>query len=609
MASVSAPSEAIRSTSMTLESGTDDAPRSDPDELLEPPEAILDRLGVSGWDATALVAAALAIVLFAPPLFLDSWTPRMALVLGVAPVGLVALGRAVRSGDRSSQILLAAMIWTVVISVLSPAPRSALFGFAGRDLSALTICAVAGFWTLGRLTSARGRELLSEVVIWSATLSGAVGIAQVLADVDTGALALAFGRPTGLASNPVYYGAISAAGLMVCVASWRGGAWRRLLVPIVVLGAATSLSGSRVALLAAVVGIGVHTAARRDRDSVLAGGLGLASVASGVLVDRTAGAGRNAADRLTEGSGGGGRTAVWRYGLEAFADRPVLGHGFGRFRPAIQDKFTAEFVRDNSIDDVTQAWFDAHNIGIGVLVAVGVVGAVLFVAWAGSWVRFVRGPLAWALVPLAFHWLLQPVSLFTLPLAMLLFGAAGSNGPALAPPGRRSAAVATAIGVVLATVLVVGDVAFRRAADDLDADTMATIAAAVGDDPVLGDVVAQAYELQADSVGADSDELDWRRRVASSEPDRPFWWSRLAEEQLEADLVAEAEASIERAVVLQRNNVRTVRVEVLLALRAEDEERLGEALALACALGASDCGIVASELIDEYRASRTVGGG
>jgi len=570
--------------------------------------SMLRRLGLSGWDAAAIVAAGLAIVLFAPPLFLDSWTPRMALVLGLAPVGLLALGRSVRTGDRSSLLLSAALGWTAIVSILSSAPRSALFGFAGRDLSALTVCAMAGFWSLGRLTSVRGREVLCEVVIWAATLSGAVGIAQVLADVDTGSLALAFGRPTGLASNPVYFGAISAAGLMVCVAMWRSDTWRRLAVPLLILGAASSLSGSRVALLAAVLGIGVYVAVHRDRDSVVAGGLGVAAVGLGVLLDRSLGAGRNAADRLTEDSGGGGRTTVWRYGLDAFTERPIRGYGFGRFRPAVQDKYTAEFVRDNSIDDVTQAWFDAHNIGIGVLVAVGIVGAVLFIAWAGSWVRFVGGPLAWALVPLAFHWLLQPVSLFTMPLAMLLFGAAATTGPKLEAPGRRSAAVAVAVGLALAAVLVVGDVMFRQAADDLDADAMATIAAVAGDDPILGDVVAQAYELRGSSAAAAAAELDWRRRVAESEPDRPYWWSRLAEEQLEADLVDDAEASIRRALDLQRNNTRSLRVETLLALRVQDLARLAAAIDLACDIGASDCTIVAEDLLDEYRASLVADG-
>jgi predicted Zn-dependent protease len=109
--------------------------------------------------------------------------------------------------------------------------------------------------------------------------------------------------------------------------------------------------------------------------------------------------------------------------------------------------------------------------------------------------------------------------------------------------------------------------------------------------------------LEAASLDDSPDELDWRARVTASEPDRPFWWSRLAEEQLEAGQIAEAEASIERAFALQPNNTRSLRIEILLALRTEDEERLVAALALMCALGSGDCDIDAAELLDEYRAS------
>lgn len=573
----------------------DDVPSGDP-------RSMLVRLGLSPWDALVLVAIGLAVVLFVPPMFLESWTPRMALVLAIGPLGLAALATAARRGDLPSRLLLAALAWTVVVAAIGPAPRSALLGFAGRDLSALTVTLSAGLWSLGRLVGPRGARAAVELLVWAAALSALVGISQVVADVDSGPLALAFGRPTGFVTNPVYFGAVSAAGLVACIAAWDDVSRRRYVAPLLVLGMAASLSGSRVALLAAGVAIAAHALVKRDRSSAFASGLGVVALALGVALDRVAGAGRNAADRLATGSGGG-RSTVWGYAFDAFGDRPLLGYGFGRFRPAVQGRFSADFVAEHSIDDVTQAWFDAHNVGIGVLLAVGIVGAALFVGWATSWVRVARGPLLWALLPVALHWLLQPLSLFTLPLAMLVFGVAGASGARIDPPGRRSTAGTAAVGVALAAMLVVGDLAFQRAADDLDADGMATIASVLGDDPVLGDVVAQAYELTATSAADAADELDWRRRVAESEPDRPFWWSRLAEEQLEVGLVDEADRSIRRALDLQPNNVRSIRIETLLALRTEDEDRLEDALDRACAIGSSDCDIDAATLIEEFRAA------
>ena len=193
-------------------------------------------------------------------------------------------------------------------------------------------------------------------------------------------------------------------------------------------------------MVGAVVVLVGFAVTSRSRASTLASAIGAASVLAGVVVDRWFGAGRNAAERLIEaGSGTDGRSEVWRYGLEAWTDRPFLGYGFGRFRPAVQGRFTPTFVRDFAPDDTTQAWFDAHNVGIGLLLAVGVIGVVLFVAWVLLALGMQHAWVAWILVPVVVHWGLQPVSLSTLPLAMLLFGLARGKPPPAPTTGSRLA--------------------------------------------------------------------------------------------------------------------------------------------------------------------------
>ncbi|MDW3215097.1 MAG: O-antigen ligase family protein [Ilumatobacteraceae bacterium] len=523
----------------------------------------------------------------------------MAIVVGVAPLGLVLLARRALAGDVASRVLAGALAWTVLSGLVSGAPRSALLGFAGRDLSALTVVGASGFWMIGRNMSHRGRSLLVEVLVWSTSACALVGILQVVADVQQGPLRLLAGRPTGFVTNPVYFGALASAGLVAATLCW-GPSWRRMTLPVVVLGIATSLSGSRVALMAAILTLLAQAVFIRRREIWMACGLAFAAIAGGVLLDRTVGAGRNAASRLGETAeiaSGDGRFTVWRYGFEAWLDRPILGHGFGRFRPAVQGKFSPSFVRDHAADEVVQPWFDPHNVGVGVLVATGIIGVVLFLTWAFIWGRSVGGPLVWLLVPIALHWLLQPVSLFTLPLAMLVFAAAGApevvSRDALALDRWLKSAIA--VGLVLGLSLLLVDASFQRALQREDAGGLDAIASLVGDDPILADVVAQAYSFDGDLEA----EIEWRERAASTEPDRPFWWSRLADVQRRADLFDEAESSLDRAFELQPYNQRTQLVEILLALHAEDEKRLDAALAVACELGQSDCTLDAATLIEQ----------
>lgn len=559
------------------------------------PVSLLDRWGLTRWDAGVAGFGLLLLVAFAPDLMFGSWTPRMALVLAAMPLGMVLLGVLCRRRDPAAIVLAAALAWTLLCSAVSPFGRLALTGTVGRDLSALTVIGAASFWAIGRMASARGVRVLERVVLWGVAAGAFVGVSQVVFSVDSGPLALASGRPIGFMTNPVYFGAACAAGLAIGIALWSETTWRWVAAPLFVSGMAASLSGSRVALGAAVVVLLALVVLRRTRVAGVGALVGVTSLVAGVVLDRTAGAGRNAADRLASGAGGG-RTTAWRYGLEAFVDRPLVGYGFGEFRPAVQGRFSAEFVRDFAAEEITQPWFDPHNAVITVLVAVGVVGLALFLAWLLVWGRDVRGPLVWAVVPIALSWMLQPMSLHTLPLAMLLFGAAGAGTvPVKSGLPRRTAAAVAVLGVMLGVYLLAADVLLRRATNDLDGDRAASAASMFGRDPISGDLVAQTYGRS----GATADQLEWRERVASWEPDRPHWWSLLAQTQIGLGLLDEAEVSVANALELQRYNVRSLNTEAILAIYRDDEARLEAALDELCLVSPSACELDTAELLDE----------
>ncbi len=559
--------------------------------------SMLARWRLSPWDATGLAAALLFLVAFAPDLMFPGWTPRMVLLVGFGALGMPLLVTLIRRRDRSALLLAGALAWTVVASVLSDAPRSALIGVVGRDLSALVVVLCAGMWALGRMMSDHGRHLLALTVAWTLTFNAVVGLLQLVFDVSTGPLALAYGRPTGFNTNPVYFGALCAAGLAAAQSRWVDN-WRVVLVPTVLLGAGVSASGSRVALAASLVVAALIALTWRTRQAVIGALVVVASLIGGVALDRLLGAGENAVNRLSDQSSGG-RLQAWMYGVGAWTDRPFTGYGFGQFRPAVQHRFSAEFVRVSARDEVSQAWFDPHNVGLVLLVSVGAVGTLLFLAWAIQWGRSIRGTLAWTLLPIVLHWMLQPVSLFTLPLAMLVFGAATRRDPDEPPSAPLAVGIVATTGIVLAAALFSGDVLLRRAANSVDAPRAASVAQWFGRDPIASDIVAQLYQFDERVPDRQEQHLVWRRKVAEYEPDRPFWWSNLAMLQIEVGDYAGARESLALAYELQRYNTRTVRADMVLAIVEGDADRLARLLEDACALGMSECGTSATDLIAE----------
>lgn len=538
------------------------------------------------------------VVAFVPATMFPSWTPRMSLLLCTAVPGIVVLLLQAVSRDGASMLAASFAGVAAVSSVLSDAFRSSAVGFVGRDLSVVVVLAAFGVWAWSRTVTAKGARLVGAAFVCSASLAAAVAVVQVVADVERGSLALQSGRPMSFLVNPVYLGAVCAAGAVGASAS-AGTRWGWYHVAAGLTAAAAVLSGSRIAWAAMVVlaTAGVvreRTRSRAGGAGALAGGLVI-----GLVLDRWFTGGANSLDRATGESAG--RFTVWKYGLDAWTERPLLGHGVGLFRPAVQARFTPDFVRSAAFDDGRQPWFDAHNVVVGVSVATGVLGLVVLIAWFWFVVREARGPAAWAAAAIAMTWLLQPVSIVTLPIAMILLGISMPFDRAADRPGPRLPrgvlAASACLSVALGVGLLVADLRLKSAVDERSIDDAVSAAAWFPGDPVVANIVAQVARLDGGDLRPNAQSLEWRERAAQREPDRPYWWNLLAEEQLQLGDVDAAARSVETALQLQPSNYASNRLALDIAVLNSDREAIDARLDLLCELEDRACAITVDDML------------
>jgi len=73
------------------------------------------------------------------------------------------------------------------------------------------------------------------------------------------------------------------------------------------------------------------------------------------------------------GFSGSGRDEFWRVGVDAFAEKPLLGHGAGTYR------FSWHLMRRNEVNNL-----DAHSLYLQAFTELGVVGGLLVLAMVGT---------------------------------------------------------------------------------------------------------------------------------------------------------------------------------------------------------------------------------
>ncbi len=301
--------------------------------------------------------------------------------------------------------------------------------------------------------------------------------------------------------------------------------------------------------------------------------------------------GESATDRAAT-AGAAGRLDAWGYGLRAVFDRPVLGWGPGRFRAAVQGRFSAGFTAANARDEVTQIWWDAHNIVVNTAVTLGIVGVGMAAIFGFLVVARARGPLAWFAGTVASSWLLQPAGLATLPLVLFCLGAASvstaptQSGLASDGEGRSARTQVARVGLLLglagALLVVLADVHVKVAAESGSADEVAAAARHLPWDPVVADLASEAYLVYGSGPTALDQATIWADKAVDRERDRPYYLNRLAALQLAANELETARHTLDTALAEQPWNVTSWTLLGVVAERTDDDE-LGGRVAGFCA--------------------------
>jgi hypothetical protein len=252
-------------------------------------------------------------------------------------------------------------------------------------------------------------------------------------------------------------------------------------------------------------------------------------------------------------------------------------------------------VRTVANDERRSAWFDAHNVLIELLVATGIVGVLLLAVFAWKAVRTARGPLLAAAIAIALTWVMQPMSISDAPIAFLALGAASTTAVVAERQRDRSrwlsvGAVATAMGVLLAAGYAFVDLRLQAAVNSGDAVRIENAARPFGDDAVVADIVAQGWANAYLFDHADKRHLQtWALKVVQREPDRPYWWSKLASTQMNFGDTAGARTSLDHAIALQPWSPTAWPLMLELAKRTKDSSLEAAARAKVCELQLASC--------------------
>jgi O-antigen ligase len=433
-------------------------------------------LALLGW----VLVGGLVVV---PQVAVGTWTPKVALALTLVGPGLVSLVDQAIRRDGAACAGLALLGVGAVSTLLAHRPVLAAVGPYLFGTGLWFLAAVAGAWSLGRRLLTRYGAVLGAVLILVAVLNVVVAVLEHILGARSYVFSHSSGRPPGLLGNPVHLGAFAAAAFSL-VAGWvasratgvRGRALLATVGLLTVLAVGVQLSGSRIALMAIVVAAALAAVRSTGADRFLAG----VALVAGLSVAGGLPAGGDESLTGTQRVGltseaFGARLDAWRSGMQAVAERPLLGWGPGGFLAATSDSRTRRIVAANGSDGY---YLDAHNAVVETGVTLGLLGLSMWVAWWILAVRGASGPLVWLAAAIGACALFQPQHVYLVPVAALAFGAAGRSPPATAAPPIRAVwlvvgAFGLLAGLFVAGVFVSGQWQVRRAYDRRDPHLLA----------------------------------------------------------------------------------------------------------------------------------------
>jgi hypothetical protein len=424
--------------------------------------------GVSGLGVFAAVGAAALCLAFSPKVNSVTFTPKFAVLLLFAAVGIVPLARLVtaRSPLRwPARAAVAFLVVALVSALVSPSPNVGFFGLYLWGTGWFFWLGAAGAFAIGASLDPKDRRWLLAGLLVGAGGSALVAVFQIVTNPSSPGLSLYDGtQADAFLGNPIHLEALLLGGLALilgraCRSPLRWSAFVLLLT----VGLEFTFERLDIAVLVLLVLYALYAYGARR------GGLFALLVAVGYGIAYLGG-GSGLGARVTSGNSEttyGLRLRVWLQGAHYLLHHPLLGVGPGQLRTAVDSTATLSFNQHVLAGRVAS---DGHDIFVEVAVTTGLLGLACFLVWLFGTVRIAArcGFLGFAGAMVAVE-LVEPLNLAVLPLAFLALGAATAVRPKpehapgatvcqlAAPPAdhvtSRGVAVSARIVTVVALVL------------------------------------------------------------------------------------------------------------------------------------------------------------
>lgn len=421
------------------------------------------------------MAAAALTVAISPAVASKSFTPKYAILLIVAAVGIVPFIASLRRSKDAvaSWAALAFLVVGLISALTSVAPSVSIFGLYLWGTGWLLWLGCAGAFGIGlRMQSADIDWLVGGLVI-GAIANSLLALYQTLAVPSSATFGpYQANQADGFLGNPIHLEALLLG--VIAIVAWRATRSLRALwmwtPALLLMSVALEFTTERFAiLLLPILMLGLIV--WRRRRGLIASLLIAAGYAIGYV-----GGGTNLGSRVSQGASSPGfalRFHIWKVAAKALLHHPFIGVGPGLFEAGTAPFLTRALARQIGPGEL---FSDAHNFIVEVALTTGVIGLACFAVWLISAVRKVRNPLLlFALAVFAVE-LVEPLNVAMTPLAFLALGAcavaplprsdgsvarSGSSGAALI--GRAVIALLVVVSLALGTTMLLGDHAYTQA--------------------------------------------------------------------------------------------------------------------------------------------------
>jgi tetratricopeptide (TPR) repeat protein len=521
-------------------------------------------LGVAAAGAGAFLP-----LVYSPIAASETFTPKYALLVLLAAVGLVPLCR-LAIGSRyvwPARFGIAFILVAMISAALSPSKLVGFFGLYLWGEGAVFLTGLIAAWAIGVCLGPVTRRWLYVGLLVGAAGNAVAAVLQTTLQLNTQAADLSgfglFGgtQADGMMGSPIHLEAILLGALALvlgraCLSSYPRSLGYGALVAL--FSAALEFSSERLAVLV-LIGLGTYAVVAYRRRSLLY----LGSIALGFGAALLGGGGNSLAQRVAASS------ASTTYGLRVHGaldavlatlrHQPLLGFGPGEQRNALYLYQPLSLAKSLGPG---RSFTDVHDLPANILVMTGVVGFVLFAAFFAGGAWRARGAFAgYAAASLAVS-LAEPMNVGVTPLAFLALGAAlasscGSpwTGPARAPrrPATALAGGLALLALVPAVLMLASDILDHSAQMHFSLTDAKTADALLPIWPQTAQELIEIYNYEslvdrpasrADTVAS----VQWAVRAADRDPSDGEEWVVVGEGYLALHDLSAARAAAQRAI-------------------------------------------------------------